>query len=143
AVACARRDRSLPEKRRGPAEDLLRALAAGERCDLTPGNVRPHAYAWVRVAVEAQNESVPCIEITATSRSSSACCSQVPSGLRGATPHPRSVPANVPEALRNLPVPPRTFVTCLIRTVPAQVCEFIEPTGAWLVLTMCIAPRGN
>jgi hypothetical protein len=38
--------------------------------------------------VAAQKESVPRIEMTSTSRRSSACCKQVPSGLRGLTPQP-------------------------------------------------------
>ncbi|MFL5842364.1 MAG: hypothetical protein ACJ77Z_18105 [Thermoleophilaceae bacterium] len=36
----------------------------------------------------AQKESVPRIEMTSTSRRNSACCKQVPSGLRGLTPQP-------------------------------------------------------
>src|SRR5947208_13085483 len=83
--------------------------------------------------VAAQNDSVPVIENTSVSRRRSACCEQVPSGLRPATPHARSVPANVPEAWRKGPVPPWTFAVWLARTLIAQVCGLTEILGGLFV----------
>jgi hypothetical protein len=102
--------------------------------------------AWRRIAPvgrQSQNESVPRAKMTSASKRGSACSLQLPFGFRARTPQARTPLANVPDAWRNLRVPPWILFVCLRRAVNAQVCRSTENSGAWFVEVKRRKPRAT
>src|SRR3954447_2114410 len=53
------------------------------------------------------------------------------------------MPAKLPLAWRNAPVPPRIFCVCRMRTSVAQVCGLTDTVKDLLLVTRCIPPPGK
>src|SRR5215813_2601972 len=133
-----------------PDHGQIRSLAHAWSADAGLMDIRPArrfaASAGHRAATlvvkRGQNDSVPLDVSISTSCSAGLSNAQLPSGLRGATPRPVSVPVKLPVASVNCLVPPVICAVDVAVAVATQLSGLMENGPPVGVVRRCMVPSG-